>query len=570
MKSLDLDDDRRAIIAGDGHMLVTGGPGSGKTTVALLKAQRYADRLLPEQTILFLSFSRAAVQQVRNRMRERLASRHRSRIEVSTYHLFCLRILEAHGGLLNGRTTRVLSPAEERLRRAAAPDDWEEVRKLLAWDGGLYCFDLFAPSAATLLERSACVRSLYCSRHPLIILDEFQDTDNDQWRMVQAVAQQSEIACLADPDQRIFEYQGNTDPARLQQFRDVLSPTCFDLGTQNHRSPQAGVLQFADAVLRNSPLPRVEAVRTVEVPPSSEVWASMVHAGVIWLFSQLRQLGIEDPSVAVLARTNELISRISVVLREEHTFKGQTLRPIAHEIVWDADLTAAAGQVIASVLEWSASPVREGPARTFDAIAEYYRLKNAERPSQSAAKSALAYSAAAENARASEPQRRKPARMLTKAAAQHSILTGAPVDDWLAARSVLEAAGLDEIVQTSRMVRLFRASDILASGLQDIWVRRGHYRGATDWLRRTLEQQRLLEAERPVRGAMLMNMHKSKGKEFDAVILVEAYKKPLMLRRTAEERRLLRVAITRARHRVVFLRPRGAPPLTGGSPDATR
>ena len=32
-------DQRRAILEGAGHMLVTGGPGSGKTTVALLKAR---------------------------------------------------------------------------------------------------------------------------------------------------------------------------------------------------------------------------------------------------------------------------------------------------------------------------------------------------------------------------------------------------------------------------------------------------------------------------------------------------------------------------------------------------
>lgn len=530
-----------------------------------MKARERVEHLLPEQSILFLSFSRAAVQQVRNRMRERLASRHRSRIEVSTYHLFCLRILEAHGRLLNGCATRVLWPADERLRKAAAPENWEDERARLAWEMGLYSFDFFAPAAATLLERSTAVRLLYSSRHPLIILDEFQDTDDDQWRLVQALAQQSDVVCLADPDQRIFEYRGNIDPARLQQLRDLLSPAYFDLGTQNHRSPQAGILEFADAVLRNRPLPKVDAVRTIQTPPSSEAWATIVHAAVIWLFGQLRGMGIDDPSIAVLARTNELISRISAVLREVHTFKNQTLRPVSHEIVWDAELTAAAGHVVASIMEWSARPARDGAARTLDAIAEYYRLKNAERPSQAAANAALRYTTAAEKARAGEPQPRKAARLLVNAAEQRILFTGAPVDDWLAARSVLATSGLDEIAKTSRMLRLFRATDLLASGLQDIWVRRGDYLGATEWLRRTLEQQRLLEAERPVRGAMLMNMHKSKGKEFDGVILIEAYRRPLMLNRTAEERRLLRVAITRARHRVVLLRATGAAPLTDGS-----
>ena len=48
----------------DGPVLVTGGPGSGKTTLALLKAQRQIASLEPGQEVLFLSFSRAAVRQV--------------------------------------------------------------------------------------------------------------------------------------------------------------------------------------------------------------------------------------------------------------------------------------------------------------------------------------------------------------------------------------------------------------------------------------------------------------------------------------------------------------------------
>lgn len=66
----------------------------------------------------------------------------------------------------------------------------------------------------------------------------------------------------------------------------------------------------------------------------------------------------------------------------------------------------------------------------------------------------------------------------------------------------------------------------------------------------------------------LMTMHKSKGKEFDAVVIVEGrHDMPLLdadpgSKRQEADRRLLRVAITRARHLVVLVRPVGALRLT--------
>ena len=64
----------------------------------------------------------------------------------------------------------------------------------------------------------------------------------------------------------------------------------------------------------------------------------------------------------------------------------------------------------------------------------------------------------------------------------------------------------------------------------------------------------------------MMNIHKSKGKEFDGVILVEGAFKSFFFDRNEEapfpqSRRLLRVAITRARTRVAIVRPMKSSPL---------
>ena len=62
---MELTKKQQEIMDANGHLLVTGGPGSGKTTVSILKAGQIAARdLRPGQKILFLSFARATVSRV--------------------------------------------------------------------------------------------------------------------------------------------------------------------------------------------------------------------------------------------------------------------------------------------------------------------------------------------------------------------------------------------------------------------------------------------------------------------------------------------------------------------------
>jgi|TARA_B100000378_G_scaffold278260_1_gene280868 DNA helicase-2/ATP-dependent DNA helicase PcrA len=51
---IELDKQRKAILDAEGHILVLGGPGSGKTTIALLKAKSLFPHLQPGQKLLFL------------------------------------------------------------------------------------------------------------------------------------------------------------------------------------------------------------------------------------------------------------------------------------------------------------------------------------------------------------------------------------------------------------------------------------------------------------------------------------------------------------------------------------
>ncbi|EML7988256.1 ATP-dependent helicase [Pseudomonas aeruginosa] len=564
---LELCEKRKAVIAQGGHLLVLGGPGSGKTTIALLKAQRQSATLKPGQGILFLSFSRAAIRQVLLRCKEILTPAERRAVTVQTYHAFCMEILEAHGRLLHGRPIRFLYPGEERLQKSAFDGDWMVERRRLASEQGLYCFDLFAAGAADLLEGCAALRELIADRFPMIIVDEFQDTDDNQWRIVRALAEVTDVFCLADPEQRIFDYRDDIDPRRLDILREDIQVTEFDLGGENHRSPNAGILQFADAVLHNhSPLPATPDIKQVSYWQNT--FAATVHAAVIWTFSALRKKGVEHPSVAVLSRSNSLIADLSVILSETHTYNKQTLPVIEHDVVWDAELSAAAAVVVASILEWPTGPAEETLARTLRVIAGYYKLKNAEEPTNAAAEHARKYDEAAAKVATGEGPRINAAKALVAVYKAGIDLVGEPVADWKAARWVLhDIPALNELFREARLVRLFRATDALASGLGERWLALSSYAGASELVKRILEQERLVAAERDPQGCILMNMHKAKGKEFDGVVLVEgAFKSSFFDERNEQppferSRRLLRVGLTRARTLVTIVRPQNARPL---------
>ncbi len=102
--AFNLYDQRKRILNEDGHMLVVGGPGSGKTTIALLKARRRVLRRLDsEQKVLFLSFSNSAIRRILESAGRILTDDIAERIDIKTYHSFAWEILTSHGYLTSSR-----------------------------------------------------------------------------------------------------------------------------------------------------------------------------------------------------------------------------------------------------------------------------------------------------------------------------------------------------------------------------------------------------------------------------------------------------------------------------------
>lgn len=244
------------------------------------------------------------------------------------------------------------------------------------------------------------------------------------------------------------------------------------------------------------------------------------------------------------------------------------LPAVDHELVWDPGLSAAAGFVVASILEWPALPPATAITTTLRNIADFYRVKLAGKESASARSVITATENAINAFLNGKPVRTKTGKAIIAAYEAGLQLTGSPVTDWQLARTRLRGtAELNEVFSKARLLRLLHATDALAWGLSDIWDGKAAYPGAADTVRRILADETIAGRPAEPYPVTLMNMHKSKGKEFDAVIIVEGQHRDRLLdrtwdtRRVVRSRRVLRVAITRARHAVCFVRPPDAVPL---------
>lgn len=569
MKEIKLDERREAILDSSGHIVIEGGPGCGKTTIALLKTAKCSVDLEPEQRILFLSFSRAAVRQVTDRMRTTLTSAQRSTLEVRTFHSFFLDLVRSHGRLLTGAPARFILPQREAILRADFDGDdgeWKEEKQRLAVDESLYVFDTLAPALADLLERSSDLRTLYCARYPVIVVDEFQDTSADQWRVVQALSEASTVIILADPDQRIFDHIEGVDENRLNHAKLVLRPETFDLSSDNHRSPASGILEYANAVLRNTPAATPATVVTWKYQYDRP--ELLTHACVQRVLARLEAQLDAPPTVAVLTRVNSFAGRVSESLTNEVEWKGEPLAPVDHILYWDPELAAASALVVGSLLEWPTLAANDAVVSTLKCIADYYRVKVGLGTAGARSKVLTLERAIAAITDDKAPAS-KTAKTLLELATVPPPLTGRPVTDWEVARGALKGSEeLREVAKKVRLVRLLNATGAVAWALSDTWNGSTGYPGAVNAVRAALALE-AVDVQQPDDAPVhVMTMHKSKGKEFDAVIIVEGQHDmplldPVPGSKTQEaDRRLLRVAMTRGRHLVILIRPNTAIPLT--------
>lgn len=563
--------ERDRILAATGHVLVTGGPGCGKTTIALRKALvRIQGGLGSGQRVLFLSFSRAAVARIVEAARHDLPKEARQLLEIQTFHSFFWQIVRGHGYLLGApRRIRPLAPHDERAKRNGAKNDdpaWDDERERLFSDEGLLAFDLFAPKALALLKGSDALRKAVAGRFPLIIVDEAQDTGTEQWGCVAALAEIVQLICLADLDQQIYDFRRDVSPDRIKHIMDTLRPIEVSLGSENNRSPGVEIVAFANDVLAGTPrgAPYL-GVGQLGFQANADRRDASIRSAVALLYKKIKAATGEPPrSVGYLTNWGKGVAIIASALQG-----GVSTKPIHHRVVMDEAEVLLATRVVARLLE----PVRSACSTlgsALDLISDFYRGRGNTKKALQLAK----YAAEARNGKVKGNAKCPKTLLALVENLAKNRLVGNPAADWLAVRKEFEASGVEELRHIARAVAYlmaFNRGRRISDALAEVWERKGCYENASSLIEAAISEDQIVGGDSDLVGINVMTMHKSKGKEFDGVILLHIGNNISPFSADAEHpphtkgRRLLRVGITRAKKYVLLLTDTFSPsPLLQG------
>ncbi|HGW5537227.1 TPA: UvrD-helicase domain-containing protein [Pseudomonas aeruginosa] len=568
---------RQTILDEGGHLLIVGGPGSGKTTIALQKATKIiAAGLQPGQSILFLSFSRAAVARVAEASSLLVDKAVRSQLSLQTFHSFCWSLLKSHGYLLGSPKgkLKILLPQDEKAlsggvkapqkgeRATAEWLAWQAERERLFAEEGQICFDWFAPKSSELLERCQLLRELVADTYPVIIVDEAQDTGNAAWSCIEKLAGLCQIICLADLDQQIFDHLEGVGPERIEHIKDALAPVFVDLGSDNNRSPGTEIAVFGNDILAKTPrrAPYAGVGRILYDPRHEPV--QWMRAALGRFYAGAKADGLRVENMAILATTGSGVAKISAAL-------NGGAKPIAHKVLFDEAAVLLSARLAAFLLEPKLPERRAADIATCLELLALIRRADGSATAIREAATYLKWSASIAGGKPPKTKLARSAEALINGAAG-LVLTGDPGRDWIQIKTLLYRTGVTEFKQVAGALDYliaFNRGKRISASLSEMWMTTGAYTTARQGLDNALVQDQLLADGNDTQGIHVMTIHKSKGKQFDAVILVREsirqgareFRSSLVWRGDEapydRSRKILRVGITRARRYVLMLEP---------------
>ena len=512
---------RDLVLAATGHILVTGGPGSGKTTLALDKAlQRMRVGLQPGQSVLFLSFSRAAVARLAEAAVQQVPSSQREQLSLQTFHSFFWEILRTHGYLLGTpKRLKVMLPHDERaLSGGVKPKDeiawaeWEQRREQIFLETGQISFDLFAGKACELVRRSAHIKNLVADQFPLIIVDEAQDTGDSAWTFITLLKDVCQIVCLADLEQQIFDHLAGVGPERVTAIKAGLRPLEVNLGQVNNRSPGTEIAMFARDILdnRSRGSPYVGVTRVAYNQQTVDMGATLRKALAIVVQHIRKRGGGRPDSIALLATTGRDVALISAALTSGS-------KPVAHKVVFDEALAILASRFAAFLLEPKSSAAKSDlVAEGLDLVSDIERSRGTAGGGSASARCRKWADAVQQG----QCVRGKLAATIARLVDDLCVrtFTGDPGKDWLAVKALIRGCGDPSLVPIAGILDYlvaFNRGRRITTNLAGLWAERGTYAGARLALDAALAQDALLGGLESLSGTHVMTIHRSKGKQFE-------------------------------------------------------
>ena len=288
---------REAVFHTEGPLLILAGAGSGKTRVLTHRIAYLIDEKgVNPWNILAITFTNKAAGEMRERV-DRIVGFGSESIWVSTFHSTCVRILRRHIERLGYSTNFTIYDADdqktlmkdvckqlqidtkiykERSLLAAissakdemiTPDAYElnaagdyhkqkiakvyrEYEKQLRSNNALDFDDLLVKTVQ-LLQTQPDILEYYQERFRYIMVDEYQDTNTVQFKLISILAKKYRNLCVVgDDDQSIYKFRG-ANIKNILNFEHVFEDARVIKLEQNYRSTE-NILNAANGVIRNN------------------------------------------------------------------------------------------------------------------------------------------------------------------------------------------------------------------------------------------------------------------------------------------------------------------------------
>jgi ATP-dependent DNA helicase Rep len=278
-----------------GPLLVLAGAGSGKTRVIVEKIAHLLQRRgLAAERIAAITFTNKAAREMRERLAKRLPQAESEALRVSTFHALGLRLLQIEHARVDLRRSFSVLDADDTaallkdlLPKGARNDDihmlcgaisqiknagldsaaaaaaarsareHEIAARYASYQQRLRAynavdFDDLIRLPLSLLEADAELASVWRERLRYLLVDEYQDTNAAQYRLLKALAgPRGAFTCVGDDDQSIYAWRGACPENLSDIARDY--PTLRVLKLEQNYRCSARILRCANALIAHNP-----------------------------------------------------------------------------------------------------------------------------------------------------------------------------------------------------------------------------------------------------------------------------------------------------------------------------